>query len=47
MLEPNLLEPLLFLNTLVKKKLYYIIVPANKDKLKKNIVGNIGGRNVV
>ena len=46
-LEPNLLEPLLSLNTSVKKKLYYIIVLANKDKLKKKIVSNIGERNVV
>jgi hypothetical protein len=41
--EPNLLEPLLpSLNTLVKKKPYYIIVPAKEAKLKKNIIGNIG-----
>ena len=47
MLEPNSLEPLLSLNTLVKKKPYYIIVPTNKAKLKKNIIGNIGERNVI
>ena len=47
MLEPNLLKPLLSLKTLVKKKLYYIIVLANKDELKKKIVGNIGEQNVV
>ena len=47
MLEPNLLEPLLSLNTLVKKKLYYIIVLANKDMLKKKIVSNIGERNII
>ena len=46
-LEPNLLEPLLSLNTLVKKKLYYNLVPADKAKLKKNIIGNIGERNVI
>jgi hypothetical protein len=47
MLEPNLLEPLPLLNTLVKKKLYYIIVLANKDKLKKNIINNIGELNII
>jgi hypothetical protein len=40
--EPNLLKPLPSLNTSVKKKLYYIMVPADEDKLKKKIVGNIG-----
>ena len=45
--EPNLLKPLLSLNTLVKKKLYYIIVLTNKAKLKKNIIGNIGEQNIV
>ena len=30
------------LNTLVKKKLYYIIVPAKEAKLKKKINSNIG-----
>jgi hypothetical protein len=45
--EPDLLEPLLSLKTSAKKKLYYIIVLANKAELKKKIVGNIGERNVV
>jgi hypothetical protein len=47
MLEPNSLEPLPSLKTLAKKKLYYIIVPANKVELKKKIVGNIEERNVI
>jgi hypothetical protein len=47
MLEPNLPEPLPSLNTSVKKKPYYIIVPANKAKPKKNIVSNIEERNIV
>ena len=47
MLEPNLLEPLLSLNTLVKKKPYYIIVPTNKAKPKKNIISNIGEQNII
>jgi hypothetical protein len=47
MLEPDLLEPLPSLNSSAKKKLYYIMVPANEDKLKKKIVGNVGERNVV
>ena len=42
MLEPNLLKPLLSLNTLVKKKPHYIIVLTNEAKPKKNIVSNIG-----
>ena len=46
-LEPNLPEPLLLLNTSAKKKLYYIIVPANKDKLKKNIISNIKEQNII
>jgi hypothetical protein len=45
--EPDLLEPLLSLIISVKKKLYYIIVLANKDKLKKKIVSNIGERNII
>ena len=47
MLEPNLPEPLLSLNTLVKKKPHYIIVLTNKAKLKKNIISNIGERNII
>jgi len=47
MLEPNLLEPLPSLNTLVKKKPYYTIVLTNKAKLKKNIISNIGERNII
>jgi hypothetical protein len=45
--EPDLPEPLLFLNTLAKKKPHYVIVLTNKAELKKNIVGNIGERNVI
>jgi hypothetical protein len=45
--EPNLLESLPSLNTSVKKKPHYIIVPTNKAKLKKNIISNIGEQNVV
>ena len=46
--EPNLPEPLLLsLNTSAKKKPYYIMVLTNKAKLKKNIVGDIGERNIV
>ena len=30
------------LNTLAIKKLYYVIVPVEKAKLKKKIIGNIG-----
>ena len=47
MLEPNLLKPLLSLNTSIKKKPYYIIVLTNKAKLKKNIISNIGEQNIV
>ena len=47
-LKPSLLEPLLLsLNTLAKKKLYFIIVLINKAKLKKKINSNIGEQNVV
>jgi hypothetical protein len=35
------------LNTLVKKKPHYIIVPTKEAKLKKNIIGNIGEQNIV
>ena len=45
--EPNSLKPLPSLKTSVKKKPYYVIVPADEDKLKKKIIGNIGERNVV
>ena len=48
MLKFNLLKPLpLSLNTLVKKKPYYVIVLTNKSKLKKNIISNIGEQNMV
>ena len=40
--ELNLLESLLLsLNTLAKKKLYYIIILTDKAEPKKNIVSNI------
>jgi len=32
---------------LANKKPHYIIVPSNKAKLKKNIISDIGERNVV
>ena len=41
-LRESLLPPTKSLNTLVKKKLYYIIVPAKEAKLKKKINSNIG-----
>jgi hypothetical protein len=46
--ELDLLEPPpLSLNTSVKKKPHYIIVPTNEAEPKKNIVGNIGEQNIV
>ena len=41
-LGESLLPPVESLNTLVKKKLYYIMVPAEEAKLKKKINGDIG-----
>ena len=41
-LGESLLPPTESLNTLVKKKLYYITVPAEEAELKKKINGNIG-----
>ena len=35
------------LNTLVKKKLYYKMVPTKKAKPKKKIDGDIGEQNIV
>jgi hypothetical protein len=46
-LEPDLLEPLPSLNTSVKKKPHYIMVPANKAKPKKNIIGDVEERNII
>jgi len=43
----SLSPPVESLNTLVKKKLYYIIVPAEEAKLKKKINSNIGEQNMV
>ena len=43
----SLLPPTESLNTLVKKKLYYIMVPTKEAKLKKKIDSNIGEQNVV
>jgi ribosome-binding protein aMBF1 (putative translation factor) len=37
----------LSLNTSIKKKPYYIIVLANKAKLKKNIISNIEEQNII
>ena len=36
------LPPIESLNTLIKKKLYHIMVPAEEAKLKKKINSNIG-----
>ena len=41
-LEESLSPPAKSLNTLVMKKLYYIMVFAEKVELKKKIVGDIG-----
>ena len=47
----NLGEPLLplikSLNTLVKKKPYYKMVPIKEAKLKKKINSNVGEQNIV
>ena len=39
--------PVESLNILVKKKLYYIMVPAEEVKPKKKINGNVGEQNMV
>jgi len=41
-LRESLLLPAESLNILIKKKLYYIIVPAKEAELKKKINSNIG-----
>ena len=41
-LGESLLPPVESLNTLVKKKPYYITVPAKEAKLKKKINGDVG-----
>ena len=41
------LPPVESLNTLVKKKPYYIIVPAKEAELKENINSNVGKQNIV
>ena len=41
-LRAFLLPPIEFLNILVNKKLYYIIVPIKEAKLKKKINSDIG-----
>ena len=40
-LKPDSLKPPLSSNTSAKKKLYYVMVLADKAKPKKNIVGDI------
>jgi len=40
-LKESLLLPIEFLNTLVKKKLYYKMVSIKEAKLKKKINGNV------
>jgi len=46
-LKKSLSLPIESLNTLVKKKLYYKMVPIKKAKLKKKINSNIEKQNVV
>ena len=46
-LEESLSPPVKSLNTLVNKKLNYIIVSNKEAELKKKIVGNIGEQNVI
>ena len=41
------LPPAESLNTLVKKKPHYIIIPAKEAKLKKKINGNIEKQNII
>ena len=43
----SLLLPVESLNTLVKKKPHYIIVPAKEAKTKKKIDNNVGEQNIV
>ena len=42
-----MLPPIESLNTLVKKKPYYIIIFTKEAELKKKINGNIGEQNIV
>ena len=46
-LEESLLPPIESLNTLVNKKLNYIMVSDEEAKLKKKIISDIGEQNVV
>ena len=46
-LGESLLPPAESLNTLVKKKPHYIMVPTKEAELKKKINSNIGEQNVV
>ena len=46
-LEESLLLPIESLNTLVKKKPHYMMVPVGEAKLKKKINSNIGEQNMV
>jgi len=46
-LKESLLLPIESLNTLVKKKPYYKIVPIEETKLKKKINSNIGEQNII
>ena len=46
-LGESLSPPVESLSTLVKKKPYYIIVPAKEAELKKKINSNIGEQNIV
>jgi hypothetical protein len=46
-LKESLLLPVELSSTLIKKKLYYKIVPTKEAELKKKINGNIGEQNIV
>jgi hypothetical protein len=46
-LKESLLLPAESSSTLVKKKLYYKIVPTKEAELKKKINSNIGEQNIV
>ena len=41
------LPPIEFLNSLIKKKLYYKIVPTKEAELKKKINSDIGEQNII
>ena len=45
--KASLLPPVELSSTLVKKKLYYIIVPTEEARPKKKINSNIGEQNIV